>query len=151
MIPLIPEHAQYGKLEELHFCWFRQAIGQIAEEDKPRVVQGDGQAYFGAVNDMSGCRWGLRLDKGLSFYEDKYGTAEKILTTTRGSPRYILFQNHKLELGWKPTYQLRDMGATHLPYEIDPNLKCLGTFKNGNPCTRESRENSFYCGVCING
>ncbi|MAY90502.1 MAG: hypothetical protein CMN00_04895 [Rickettsiales bacterium] len=164
MIPVIPEHAQYGKLEELSSCWFRQARGQIAEEDKPRVVQGDGQAYFGCVNDSIIPRWGLRLDKTANHYETKYGKAQYILTNVKGKPKQIVFENHTFNLGgMKPRKRLQEMGLAQLPERINPKLRCLGTFKNGKPCTNEAWGETQrilngelitvdvpYCGVCKN-
>ena len=122
---MIPEHPQYGSLEEHEDCWFRQAKGQISEEDKPRVGQGEDVAYFGAINSYDDCRWGLRLDKTLSYYEDLYGKAQSILTSPSGSPRYIQFENRKYCLGAKPTYRLRDFKVgDSLPYRVDPELVC---------------------------
>lgn len=141
---MIPDHPQYGSLEEHEDCWFRQAKGQIAEEDKPRVVRGDGNAYFGPMNDFNDCRWGLRLDKMLSYYEGKHGKAKCVLTTITDSPKYILFENHKYSLGMKPTYRLRDLGVGSLPRQVDPELVCSQTFKDGRPCTRPT----FYKSMC---
>ena len=147
----IPEHPLYGSLEEHEDCWFRQARGQIPEEDKPRVSQGEDVAYFGAVNSYNSCRWGLRLDKTISYYEGQYGKAESILTTPSGSPKYIQFENHKYCLGDKPTYRLRDFRVgDSLPYQVDPELVCSQTFKDGRPCTRPAWGQSGMCKTHVN-
>ena len=143
---MIPEHPQYGSLEEYEDCWFRQAKGQISEEDKPRVGQGEDVAYFGAINSYDDCRWGLRLDKTLSYYEDLYGKAQSILTSPLGSPRYIQFENRKYCLGAKPTYRLRDFKVgDSLPYRVDPELVCSQTFNDGRSCTRPAWGSRGMC------
>ena len=113
---MVPENPLLGSLVENDYYWFRPAKSFLSEEDK--ILLSKNGCHFSCINTDTRAVWGIMLHKNLNDLEQKYGVAKHILTTKRGSPKYIVFENHTLWLGMKPTYALRNMNAEHISRKI---------------------------------
>jgi hypothetical protein len=140
---MIPENLLLGSLGETPISWFREAKGQLSDEQIQELSDSSQGIGFGVcTQDWQECTWGIIRYKTIADLEQEHGTALHVKKNWNGKTEGIQFENHYFQFYESKERHLFE-GIKELPIEITEEGRCKGFFKNGGRCTRYA----FYCGI----